>query len=219
MSTNKLIINLLVVFCCSFSSLLLPTQDTFAEAICVKKIGRKTRSGTVSLQRSVKKVSSGEACPRGHFLLLDTQTLTPATELTQGDTIRGVVGGAGTSSILQFLPISLPTASPVAIMDEDILIANTSNLSDISGGCSGSGCLSEDQKSKNASVCSGNFDNPTAPAGKLCIYVDVNSDSTTPVTRIRWLRPSVGHWAGSTDVMVPFLNNVCRSVRRSRYKK
>ncbi len=68
---------------------------------------------------------------------------------------------------------SLPVPPNHIVNDEDVLIANIFP----STTCEGVNCLSTDETSFN-SVCTGTIDNPTAPAGKVCIYISSLSDST-----------------------------------------
>ena len=148
-------------------------NNAFAETLCLKTTAAQNkRTKKVNLKRSFKSVPSNEGCPRGFFSILDTAS--ESTELETGDTVKGVIGGAGVVGLLQFVPISLSKAAPSAIQSEDMVIARVPNLSDITGNCSGAGCLSAFESAKDASVCTGTFDNPTAPVGKLCVYVDVN---------------------------------------------
>ena len=144
-------------------------SPSYAEKICIASTLNK-KSGKIS----VSKRTAPTKCPAGSTEILDTGSLGSSSSMVSGETVRGVVGGASTSALLQFVPISLPKAAPAPILNSDIFIAYTVNLSDITGNCTISTCLSESEKAKDAVVCGGSFDAPSAPAGKLCIYVDVN---------------------------------------------
>jgi len=142
---------------------------SFAEKICLtSSLNSKTGKITVT------KKTTATRCPSGSTEIFDTASLVASSTMASGETARGVVGGAGLSSILQFVPISLPKSAPVPIQDSDILIANVANLSDLTGNCSSSACASAVQQAKDNELCTGSFDAPTAPSGKLCVYVDVN---------------------------------------------
>ena len=96
--------------------------------------------------------------------------------LPAGTTVRGVIGGWGNHANLSFVTESLPAATSAAIKTTDMIIAHTPRLVTYCQDTYVNGmqdCLSATEFSKDETVCTGTFDNPTAPAGKVCIYVDV----------------------------------------------
>ena len=87
-----------------------------------------------------------------------------------GETVTGVIGagaqsdGAGRHTIdtsFGFIPVN-------ALGSSDVVVASTSQLASECGGIA-SNCLSAEENS-STSICVGSTSNPTAPAGKLCIY-------------------------------------------------
>ena len=157
-----------IALACAAVALATPSTS-FAIRVCLKATANKT-TGKVTF---TKTTSSG-SCPSGSTEIIDSDKLPPPSIIPSGTTVRGVTGGSGPSGTLTFVPISLPMPAPQPLTDENIIVANVTDLSDLLGGCTTTGCLSSAEAVKNRASCTGTFDNPTAAAGKLCIYVDVN---------------------------------------------
>ena len=89
--------------------------------------------------------------------------------LPSGTTVRGVIGmGDSTPAAFLWTTASLPAPAPQPITGSDILIAQTSA---VTSACSTlSDCFTSVQLAKNNALCTGDAINPTAPAGKVCIY-------------------------------------------------
>lgn len=96
--------------------------------------------------------------------------------IPSGTTVRGVIGGGGNSNTITFVTQSLqaPTSQPIKL--HDVIIAHTQKLltycSTAYVGGSIANCLSGQELAKDHTKCTGTFDAPTAPAGKVCIYID-----------------------------------------------
>ena len=90
--------------------------------------------------------------------------------IPSGATVYGVIGTGNATPGNPFVwtTASLPAPAPAALSNSDLLIATTSGLS--SACPTLSSCLSASQIARNNSACTGTAENPTAPAGKVCIY-------------------------------------------------
>lgn len=81
--------------------------------------------------------------------------------LASGTTVRGFIetgfGGYG----------SFQALVPQLLTNDDIIIARNKAVTDL---CPDLSCLSDSELEKDASGCTGSFENPTAPGGKVCIY-------------------------------------------------
>ncbi|MFY9586569.1 MAG: hypothetical protein WAT66_03825 [Actinomycetota bacterium] len=96
--------------------------------------------------------------------------------IASGVTVRGVVGGdfegftatAGgpcEDNCDWGVDASLPFAAPVGLTDATVLVDTALCLSDCPG------ISADSSESSSAATCLGSATNPTAPAGKVCIYV------------------------------------------------
>lgn len=166
--------------------LLMTFPAAHADKLCLQvTVAKKT--GKVSTKKTI-----APACPKGFTELVDTASFVgpqgaagasgargPSAfdQLPSGTTVRGVIGGWGNQSNLAFFTQSLPASSSTAIKSSDMIIAHTPRLIGFCEDSYGAGgittCLSADELAKNETLCTGTFDNPTAPAGKVCIYPDV----------------------------------------------
>ncbi len=120
--------------------------------------------------------ATGSQGPAGAQGPVGSRGLSAFDPLPSGTTVRGVVGGWGNTANLSFVTESLPASTTTAIKSQDMIIAHTPRLVSYCESTYVDGvedCLSADELAKDETVCTGSFDNPTAPAGKVCIYVDV----------------------------------------------
>ena len=92
--------------------------------------------------------------------------------LPSGTTVRGVLTNNPTFPSLLLADGNFSAILPQPLTSADVIIARTSALDSActTGGMTNFTCLSATEAAKNSAVCSGTVDNPTAPAGKLCIY-------------------------------------------------
>ncbi|MCB0311027.1 MAG: hypothetical protein KDD42_07320, partial [Bdellovibrionales bacterium] len=104
--------------------------------------------------------------------LLPTLADVEIAGIPAGTTVYGVVGSAqeGQAGGTYLTTTSLPLAAKSPLLGSDIIVARSIGLT---GGCGGNptACLSG-QESALAATCGGTTANPTAPMGKLCVYVD-----------------------------------------------
>lgn len=95
-----------------------------------------------------------------------------------GTTIKGVGGLmsiSNESSFTTYASTSFNALLPNKLLSEDIIIARAEALDNYANcGSPNYVCLSDYEKAKNASGCTGTFQNPTAPSGKVCIYFNPN---------------------------------------------
>jgi hypothetical protein len=90
--------------------------------------------------------------------------------IPSGKTIRGVWGGsfpATNASTVYFARVGFPIPAPVGLTNANVSFpASTANV------------LAADQDA----ACAGTVDLPTAPAGKVCVYVDQQSANVTDMS-------------------------------------
>lgn len=90
--------------------------------------------------------------------------------IPSGKTVYGIIGFDGDTSNASsdwFGYASFPGKVDRLLTNEDVIVANTSN---VDNDCSSSACLNTEEITA-ASQCTGSVDSPSAPAGKVCIYV------------------------------------------------
>jgi len=95
--------------------------------------------------------------------------------VTSGTTVRGVIGGdfdvpTGTSCTDNCDwagYASLPFPAPVGLSDDDVLV-DVTTWTDAGGQTAP---VADSSESTSAATCTGSVTTPTAPAGKVCIYV------------------------------------------------
>lgn len=90
--------------------------------------------------------------------------------IPSGKTVYGVIGLDGdTSNVTSdwYGFASFPGKVDRLLANEDVIVANTSN---VDNDCTSASCLNAEEVAA-ASQCTGTVDAPTAPAGKVCIYV------------------------------------------------
>lgn len=141
----------------------------YGDKLCLKvSVNKRLKVTTTSV--------TAPTCPRGFQAIGEAAERNPFGRLPSGATVRGVIGGSGTPSELTFVTQSLPASGGRAIKTEDMIIAHTPRLVNY---CNSNytnamaDCLSADEFAKDERLCTGTFDNPVAPRGKVCIYIDV----------------------------------------------
>jgi hypothetical protein len=152
-----------------------------ADKLCLKTtVNKKTFKATT---QSVV----GAACPSGYTAIADTKSFAgpagPQGErgegsidiLDSGQTISGAVVATGSGCGTYTAAISFPAAAPLGLIQDDVIIVEPP-LSECNpclnwgaplGDCDP--CIQSAFKA-NASLCTGNANFPTAPAGKVCVY-------------------------------------------------
>jgi hypothetical protein len=116
--------------------------------------------------------------------------------LSSGVTVHGVIGGdfegfAATpggpceDNCDWGVDASLPFPAPVGLGDDDVLV----DVSTCLPVCSGV-TADPDEESDSAATCTGSVDTPTAPAGKVCIYV-AGADNAVNIVGFS-VRPGLG---------------------------
>ena len=152
-------------------------QSSFALKICAntKKntlvVRVKCKSGETALK------ATSFAGPAGAQGATGDRGASAFDAIPSGTTVYGVIGldveaplASGDFSAFA----SLPAKTSQILTDADILLASTPVLAGCSGECRlGSAVTS-------GAVCTGTAANPTAPAGKLCIYISSLSSSRIP---------------------------------------
>jgi hypothetical protein len=112
-------------------------------------------------------------CLRGEKKISSLEALNKkigATELASGSTITGIFGSflaQAATDDLSYSAASFPLRPPVDVSDGDVVV-KTDERSD--NECEGQPCA-DPLFDSVSSLCTGSAANPTAPTGKLCIYL------------------------------------------------
>ena len=88
--------------------------------------------------------------------------------LPSGTTVRGVMCSAGFDIAGDATAVSFPAPIPQPITFNDVIIAPTPAFN--SACTTRAHCLTSSEVAKDASLCTGTPEVPTAPPGKVCIY-------------------------------------------------
>jgi hypothetical protein len=147
------------------------------------------------------RILEDESLQRGHFSQRLENQLAFAT-VPSGRTIRGAVGGDfdAAASVLDWgVILSLPAKARAALSDDDVFV-------NVAGWTSGDVGQVQPTTTDTDAGCDGSPANPTAPAGKVCIYVaggdnaeDVQGYSVLPGTgaspygfKLKWTNTATG---------------------------
>lgn len=204
----SIVVFLVFAFCLQLQSALAAGSSTTTYIVC----GNSTSKAIT--------VRSGKKCKKNETKLsLDSfQGATGATGATgtrgesafdaipSGKSVYGVIGVDGDTSNANsdwYAFASFPGIVSKALTDDDVIFASNST---VDNDCGAASCLSSLESALSA-TCTGTYDNPTAPAGKVCVYpVQLRSDKIAADT-IR-ARPLRGASATATPgIMVNYTTN------------
>ncbi len=118
------------------------------------------------------KCSSGE---RAITSLTALSKKAQSTTLASGKTVSGIFGIFMQSSVLDdfdYSEASFPLKAPVNVSDSDVIVKIDENSDN---DCEGQVC-GESLYDSRSDLCRGSSAAPTAPKGKLCIYIDYASN-------------------------------------------
>lgn len=142
------------------------------------KICANTTKGTLTARTKCKKgetrlTLSSFTGPAG---ATGARGLSAFDEIPSGTTVYGVIGFDGDdagSGHDWYGFASLPAKTTQILTNDDVIVANNINVDNNCQGGSGA-CLTANELSAS-SQCTGSYPTPTAPAGKVCIYISLLS--------------------------------------------
>jgi hypothetical protein len=160
------------------AAILCITSTAFADKLCLQStVNKKT------LKVTNKSVVAAK-CPKGYTVLADTSSFQgPAgaqgatgargpsafDTIPSGTTVTGFMaqGEIARTDDSVWVFASIPAKIPTPLVDNKVIITANSVLL---AGCGSINCLAMAEQVDNG-LCTGTFENPTAPAGYVCIYL------------------------------------------------
>jgi hypothetical protein len=169
-------------------SIILTTSTALADKLCLQSTVNKR-----TFKVTNKSVVAAK-CPKGYTQLADTSKFQgpagpqgPAGAqgpsafdiMPAGATVRGFIGLSQDfrpAGDLVMVYSSIPAKIPTPLVDNKVIIkANSPLLAE----CGSINCLAMTEQVDNA-LCTGTFENPTAPAGYVCIYLTYLPQAIVP---------------------------------------
>lgn len=158
-------------------------------ALSVLPVASASAAVKICSRKSDGKITLRERCKKSENTLSNLNMLVGTNGVNGADgasfydvvpsgvTITGVIGGdfdAPDNNGDWRVFASFPAPIGRKLNNSDVIVANTSV---VDNDCGGSTCLSGSE-ALEAPVCTGTTDEPTAPAGKVCIYPDYLGNAT-----------------------------------------